>query len=86
MSNTAVSFGKDGSDGLIHNVQRGRKGTQNGIVRILGYQVLFLCCLPGDHFTIDNIEKQRTSNPSCTVCNVYVHKDLVRIKRLSFSG
>ena len=41
MSNIALSFEKDGSDGLTHNVQRGRKGTQNGIVRILGYQVLF---------------------------------------------
>ena len=50
MSNIAVSFEKDGSDGLTHNVQRGRKGTQNGIVRILGYQVLFLGRLPGDHF------------------------------------
>ena len=29
----------------------GRKGTQNGIARILGYQVLFLGRLPGDHFT-----------------------------------
>ena len=42
MSNIALSFEKDGSDGLTHNVQRGRKGTQNGIVRILGYQALFL--------------------------------------------
>ena len=41
MSNIALSFEKDGSDGLTHNVQRGRKGTQNGIVRVLGYQVLF---------------------------------------------
>ena len=30
--------------------QRGRKGTQNGIGRILGYQGLFLGRLPGDHF------------------------------------
>ena len=52
MSNTALSFEKDGSDGLTHNVQRGRKGTQNGIVRILGYQVLFLGRLPGDHFMV----------------------------------
>ena len=52
MSNTAVSFEKDGSDGLIHNVQRGRKGTQNGIGRILGYQGLFLGRLPGDHFMV----------------------------------
>ena len=50
MSNIALSFEKDGSDGLTHNVQRGRKGTQNGIVRILGYQALFLGRLPGDHF------------------------------------
>ena len=50
MSNVALSFKKDGSDGLIHNVQRGRKGTQNGIGRILGYQGLFLGRLPGDHF------------------------------------
>ena len=52
MSNIALSFEKDGSDGLTHNVQRGRKGTQNGIVRILGYQVLFLGRLPGDHFMV----------------------------------
>ena len=50
MSNIALSFGKDGSDGLTHNVQRGRKGTQNGVGRILGYQGLFLGRLPGDHF------------------------------------
>ena len=30
----------------------GEKGTQNGVARILGYQVLFLGRLPGDHFTI----------------------------------
>ena len=56
MSNVALSFKKDGSDGLIHNVQRGRKGTQNGIGRILGYQGLFLGRLPGDHFNM-NINK-----------------------------
>ena len=50
MSNIALSFEKDGSDGLTHNVRRGRKGTQNGIVGILGYQGLFLGRLPGDHF------------------------------------
>ena len=50
MSNISLSFEKDGSDGLTHNVQRGRKGTQNGIGRILGYQGLFLGRLPGDHF------------------------------------
>ena len=52
MSNIALSFEKDGSDGLTHNVQRGRKGTQNGIGRILGYQGLFLGRLPGDHFMV----------------------------------
>ena len=52
MSNIALSFEKDGSDGLTHNVQRGRKGTQNGVGRILGYQGLFLGRLPGDHFNI----------------------------------
>ena len=52
MSNITLSFEKDGSDGLTHNVQRGRKGTQNGIGRILGYQGQFLGRLPGDHFTI----------------------------------
>ena len=57
MSNVALSFKKDGSDGLIHNVQRGRKGTQNGIGRILGYQGLFLGRLPGDHF---NMVQSRT--------------------------
>ena len=36
MSNIALSFEKDGSDGLTHNVQRGRKGTQNGIVNRFG--------------------------------------------------
>ena len=41
MSNNALSFEKDGSDGLTHNVQRGRKGTQNEIGRVLGYQGLF---------------------------------------------
>ena len=50
MSNIALSFKKDVSDGLTHNVRRGRKGTQNGIGRILGYQSLFLGRLPGDHF------------------------------------
>ena len=50
MSNVALSVNKDGSDGLTHNVQRGRKGTQNGIGRILGYQGLLLGRLPGDHF------------------------------------
>ena len=50
MSNITLSCEKDGSDKLTHNVQRGRKGTQNGIARILGYQVLFLGRLPGDHF------------------------------------
>ena len=30
----------------------GEKGTQNGVARILGYQVLFLGRLPGDHFNI----------------------------------
>ena len=52
MSNIALSFEKDGSDWLTHNVQRGRKGTQNGIGRILGYQGLFLGRLPGDHFSM----------------------------------
>ena len=51
MSNVALSFNKDGSDGLTHNVRRGRKGTQNGIGRILGYQGLFFGRLPGDHFS-----------------------------------
>ena len=41
MSNIKLSFEKDGSEGLIHNVSWGRKGTQNGVARILGYQVLF---------------------------------------------
>ena len=50
MSNNALSFEKDGSDGLTHNVQRGRKGTQNEIGRVLGYQGQFLGRLPGDHF------------------------------------
>ena len=52
MSNIALSFNRDGSDGLTHNVRRGRKGTQDGIGRVLGYQGLFLGLLPGDHFTI----------------------------------
>ena len=52
MSNVALSFNRDGSDGLTHNVRRGRKGTQNGIGRILGYQGLFLGRLPGDHFMV----------------------------------
>ena len=52
MSNITLSFEKDGSEGLTHNVPWGRKGTQNGIARILGYQVLFLGRLPGDHFNI----------------------------------
>ena len=50
MSNIALSFNRDGSDGLTHNVRRGRKGTQDGIGRVLGYQGLFLGLLPGDHF------------------------------------
>ena len=62
MSNIALSFEKDGSDGLTHNVPRGRNGTQNGIVRILGYQVLFLGRLPGDHFNkiLDALGMPRT--------------------------
>ena len=52
MSNITLSFEKDGSDRLTHNVPWGKKGTQNGIVRILGYQVLFLGRLPGDHFMV----------------------------------
>ena len=52
MSNVALSVNKDGSDGFTHNVRRGRKGMQNGIGRILGYQGLFLGRLPGDHFNI----------------------------------
>ena len=40
-SNIASKVNEDGSDRLIHNVQRGRKGTQNGIGRVLGYQGLF---------------------------------------------
>ena len=52
MSNITLSFEKDGSDRLTHNVPWGRKGTQNGIARILGYQVLFLGRLPGDHFMV----------------------------------
>ena len=52
MSNITLSFEKDGSDRLTHNVPWGRKGTQNGVARILGYQVLFLGRLPGDHFNI----------------------------------
>ena len=51
-----MSFNRDGSDGLTHNVQRGRKGTQNGIGRILGYQGLFLGRLPGDHFNMLRID------------------------------
>ena len=61
MSNVALSLSKDGSDGLTHNVRRGRKGTQDGIGRILGYQGLFLGRLPGDHF---NILKSLTSSVS----------------------
>ena len=53
-SNIASKVNEDGSDRLIHNVQRGRKGTQNGIGRILGYQGLFFFGrLPGDHFNIE---------------------------------
>ena len=47
-----MKVNEDGSDRLTHNVQRGRKGTQNGIGRILGYQGLFLGRLPGDHFMV----------------------------------
>ena len=47
-----MKVNEDGSDRLTHNVQRGRKGTQNGIGRILGYQGLFLCRLPRDHFMV----------------------------------
>ena len=35
----------------------GRKGTQNGIAIILGYQVLFLGRLPGDHFNKEQIQE-----------------------------
>ena len=52
MSNVVLNFNRDGSEGLTHNVQRGRKGTQNRIGRILGYQGLFLGHLPGDHFMV----------------------------------
>ena len=52
MSNITLSFEKDGSDRLTHNIPWGRKGTQNGVARILGYQVLFLGRLPGDHFSM----------------------------------
>ena len=47
-----MKVNKDGSDRLTHNVQRGRKGMQNGIGRVLGYQGLFLGRLPGDHFMV----------------------------------
>ena len=68
MSNIALSFEKDGSDGLTHNVQRGRKGTQNGIDRILGYQGLFLGRLPGDHFNIFIVsEYESQADETCRV-------------------
>ena len=61
MSNVALIVKKDGSDGLTHNDQRGRKGTQNVVGRILGYQGLFLGRLPGDHFTILSIFSTKIS-------------------------
>ena len=72
MSNVALSVNKDGSDGLTHNVRRGRKGTQNGIGRILGYQGLFLGRLPGDHFTRFRVYWiQGVLDPGCTRSRVY---------------
>ena len=71
MSNIALSFEKDGSDGLTHNVQRGRKGTQNEIVRILGYQVLFLGRLPGDHFNNITVRSRLISAVTPTLLTKY---------------
>ena len=79
MSNITLSFEKDGSDRLTHNVPWGRKGTQNGIVRILGYQALFLGRLPGDHFTTYTGEETFLSPPSAVHKNGTSAKDILCI-------